>query len=73
MKRKNNGLIVGTILIVLVGALVFIQFLNQEPEADSHAGPVPTAPPSGPAGAGPRVDEHLDNGGQSRAPVLVPQ
>ena len=72
MKRKNNGLIVGTVLVVLVGALIFLQARNQEPaEEDPAMTPLPTAPGPG-AGAGPRVDEHLDAPAGGRMPVPAP-
>jgi hypothetical protein len=74
MKRKSNGLIVGTVLVVLIGALIFLQARNQEPEEeDPMSGPMPTAPAPGAAGPGPRVDEHLDapSGGRMPAPALT--
>jgi hypothetical protein len=74
MKRKNNGLIVGTILVVLVGALIFIQFLNQEPvEKPQASAPLPTAPPEGSAGKGPQVKDILDNPTEKQGPVLEPR
>ncbi|MEO7453860.1 MAG: hypothetical protein ABIV13_03750 [Fimbriimonadales bacterium] len=72
MKRKKNGLLVGTILVLLVGALIFIQARNQEPE-DDHGDPGMSGPTSpGGAPAGPRVDEHLDNPTPGRGPVPAP-
>ena len=72
MKRKNNGLIVGTVLVVLVGALIFLQARNQEPaEEDPAMAPLPTAPGPG-AGPGPRVDEHLDAPAAGRMPIPAP-
>jgi hypothetical protein len=74
MKRRNNGLLIGTILIVLVGALIFMQARNQEP-ADEDAGPAmpgATTPAPGGVPAGPRVDEHLDSQGSGRGPSPAP-
>ena len=69
MKRKNNGIIVGSILVVLVGALIFLQARNQEPEEE-----LPTAPPATPGATGPRVDEHLDQpNSMGRSPMPAPQ
>jgi len=72
MKRKNNGIIVGTILVVLVGALIFLQARNQEPDQEDPAvAPLPSAPGPG-AGSGPRVDEHLDSPAGGRMPLPAP-
>jgi hypothetical protein len=73
MKRKNNGLIVGTILVVLIGALIFLQAMNQEPSEDEHGHT--DAPPPAPGAPAPRVDEHLDNPGTAapRGPTIAPQ
>ncbi|MDQ2985795.1 MAG: hypothetical protein M3R13_03615 [Armatimonadota bacterium] len=73
MKRKSNGILVGTILIVLVGALIFLQARNQEPVEEDMAGPPPTAPAGGSKPA-PSVDD-LQNqiGGSGRSPVPAPQ
>ena len=69
MKRKNNGIIVGSILVVLIGALIFLQARNQEPEEEP-----PMTPPATGGATGPRVDEHLDQPTTpGRSPVPAPQ
>lgn len=67
MKRKSNGLVVGTILVLLVGALIFIQARN-EVKPDDEA--VPTSgSPDGHFKPAPSVDDALDQPG----PVVKPQ
>lgn len=59
MKRKSNGIVIGTILIVLVGALVFVQSQNQEPE-DEEMPPVPAGDGHPDGHSAPNVNDRLD-------------
>jgi len=73
MKRKNNGLIVGTVLILLVGALIFLQARNEEPSEDAAIPPVAATQPSAAPRSAPSVDKALDMNGPSRMPTPAPQ
>jgi len=74
MKRKNNGLIVGTVLVVLIGALIVLQARNEEhPDSDEAMPQTTSETPGGNFLPAPSVDEALDKPGPTTGPILAPQ
>ncbi len=72
MKRKGNSLIVGTVLVVLVGALIFLQARNVEHPEQEEPPPI-TTQPGGNFKPAPSVDDALDKGGPAPGPIIAPQ
>jgi hypothetical protein len=73
MKRKSNGLIVGTVLVVLIGALIVLQARNVEPPEHDELPPPTSDTPGGNYLPAPSVDEALDKPGPTPNTAPPPQ